>query len=639
MIPLSPGALDEARVREHAARFGITLDAKEQLEFLASARSIDLQAAPGSGKTTLVALKLCLIADSWESTAQGVCVLSHTNTAKDQIIERLRQSGSATPLLHYPHFIGTIQSFADTFLALPYLRSRGIDVHSLDDDAYADAARRALERNPKYRTLKAHLENSYNGMELVENACFSFNGNDFTIPAANKLQAGPATNSGKQFVALKWDLAKRGYFRYGDMYAIAHRYLHQHPSISKAIAIRFPYVLVDEMQDTNGQQQEMLSKLFGTGVVIQRAGDINQSIYEGSTGSFPRTDAIDLPHSQRFGPAIARVATATAVNRPQHIVGNGPASSLIILTFDASTIAAVVPAFQRLANDRLAPDALASGPPRIVGARKRPGASAAFPQSIACYVPGFTSDIDKPSNLNLIEAVRAAQELWAAGDAAVAAATLWDTTCRALTTSGYEIGGIKPTSRRLKLFLEGNEPELYEVLRQFYVRAIKDKNAASEGIWAATASDFTQIITAICGSSPDLAGFLAYSNNQSTGAQEQPMTPEMSVGQVTTTQAAKGETHPATMILECFLRGKHDVSEVLKLLAAGQPITHKTPKTIRQAAQLFFVAATRPRHMLAVAAMHEHIAAQLDDLQAMGWEVIEAGTVVPISGATTVALQ
>ena len=94
---------------------GLTLEDEDRIAVLTSQVSIDVQACPGSGKTTLVAAKLMLLAQKWPSEHQGICVLSHTNVAKDQIIDRLVRSNivEARRLLEYPHFIGTIQEFVN----------------------------------------------------------------------------------------------------------------------------------------------------------------------------------------------------------------------------------------------------------------------------------------------------------------------------------------------------------------------------------------------------------------------------------------------------------------------------------------------------------------------------------------------
>lgn len=108
----------------------------------------DIQACPGSGKTTLVGLKILCLARKWRALRQGICVLTHTNVAKEEILKCLSVEQSGHALRGYPHFIGTIQEFVNLFLALPWLRSKGMSVSQIDDD-YCIAR---LERSASYGT-------------------------------------------------------------------------------------------------------------------------------------------------------------------------------------------------------------------------------------------------------------------------------------------------------------------------------------------------------------------------------------------------------------------------------------------------------------------------------------------------------
>ena len=77
--------------------------------------SNDILACPGSGKTTVLIAKLKLIADELPlKDGRGVCVLSHTNVAVNELKAKLGQS--AGRLLSYPNFVGTIQTFVDQYI-------------------------------------------------------------------------------------------------------------------------------------------------------------------------------------------------------------------------------------------------------------------------------------------------------------------------------------------------------------------------------------------------------------------------------------------------------------------------------------------------------------------------------------------
>ena len=58
-------------------------------DFLKNLSTVDLSACPGSGKTTLIVAKLAILAQKWPHRTKGICVLSHTNVAREQIEYRL----------------------------------------------------------------------------------------------------------------------------------------------------------------------------------------------------------------------------------------------------------------------------------------------------------------------------------------------------------------------------------------------------------------------------------------------------------------------------------------------------------------------------------------------------------------------
>lgn len=97
---------------------GRTFD-DERKAFIRNFNTIDLQAVPGSGKTTVLLAKLVILEQKLPFVdGSGVLVLSHTNTAIDEIKEKIQKH--CPKLFSFPNFVGTIQSFVDEFLAIPF---------------------------------------------------------------------------------------------------------------------------------------------------------------------------------------------------------------------------------------------------------------------------------------------------------------------------------------------------------------------------------------------------------------------------------------------------------------------------------------------------------------------------------------
>ena len=82
----------------------------ERKAFIRNFNTIDLQAVPGSGKTTALLAKLIILERKLPfANGSGILVLSHTNAAVDEIKEKIQRH--CPKLFSYPNFLGTIQSF------------------------------------------------------------------------------------------------------------------------------------------------------------------------------------------------------------------------------------------------------------------------------------------------------------------------------------------------------------------------------------------------------------------------------------------------------------------------------------------------------------------------------------------------
>ena len=93
-----------------------------------------IQACPGSGKTTTLLAKLIIIANKMPlPEGKGICVLTHTNVAIDEIKAKL--GTKADVLFRYPNFFGTIQTFLHKYVtaaALHYFY--GSQITYVDDE-------------------------------------------------------------------------------------------------------------------------------------------------------------------------------------------------------------------------------------------------------------------------------------------------------------------------------------------------------------------------------------------------------------------------------------------------------------------------------------------------------------------------
>ena len=89
---------------------------KDKEDIINCEHSVDVKACPGSGKTTTLLAKLILLANRMPlKSGKGICVLTYTNVAIDEIKSKLGHK--ADILFSYPNYFGTMQKFVDDFFA------------------------------------------------------------------------------------------------------------------------------------------------------------------------------------------------------------------------------------------------------------------------------------------------------------------------------------------------------------------------------------------------------------------------------------------------------------------------------------------------------------------------------------------
>ena len=385
-------ALTEADLEMLATAFP-TLDfsSPERRAVLLEAGSKDVQAAPGSGKTTLLAAKLLLMNAKWNHSRRGICVLSHTNVAREEISKRLSVNASGARLLGYPHFVGTIHAFINQFLALPLLRSDGELVDVVDNDIFAARAMSLLQYKWK---LKAWVNNNpHKGPKAI--ASLRYEGADLALGWEEGDLPGVGAPSRAEAQALKDQLRAKGVFRFDDMFAFAERLMVRFPDITKRLSHRFPFVLIDEMQDTSQEQEDLLSRIFDDTVVVQRYGDRNQRILGpgGDTTklTFPRTGHLNVTSTKRFPESIAAVVRSVQVHGEAVTAPANPGSHPpVLMLYGTKGVTGVIDAFGEHMLSLFSDDELRQGPVKAICARKQ-GESKALPGRHLCdYWPGYS---------------------------------------------------------------------------------------------------------------------------------------------------------------------------------------------------------------------------------------------------------
>lgn len=352
----------------------------------------DVNAAPGSGKTTVLAAKLLLLARKWPHDRRGICVLSHTNVAREEIQKRLAATPDGGRLLAYPHFIGTIHAFVNQFLALPFLRSQGLEVDVIDDDVFENRAVGIAMTKPP---LWGWAQKDQGVKPMVGGLVFRGGGLDLASEGG-KLPK-PDSKSYPLLLDIKLALTEKGVFRYADMFAFAEALLKKSPALRDRLSKRFPLVFIDEMQDTSWAQEDLLNRLFDGTVTVQRLGDPNQRILGSDEGAanltFPRAPALSISTSKRFGPAIAAAVSGVRVGGAAVVGTSADVHPPMLLTYATARVGEVLNLFGQRVLERFSDEQLSRGSVKALCARKQGDAKEEPGRSLIDYWPAYAGDV------------------------------------------------------------------------------------------------------------------------------------------------------------------------------------------------------------------------------------------------------
>ena len=363
-----------------------------------------VQACPGSGKTTALLAKLIILANRLPmADGKGVCVLTHTNVAIDEI--KAKVGSKANVLFNYPNFFGTIQTFLHKYVtaaALHYFY--GSQIQYVDNDIAKTVLLKKYSSLPfenklkslvfariaaKKHRLREEEINAWGGGYLLKAANvikqkgqrviwydFQLSNHVYANIPRNIVQQirakkkeildnewkdiilsfkidwlnnqiitdqkpiGFSTESGAEYLKLKEEMFKEGILSFEDAYDLAFRYIREkNLDFSGFSHKRFKYLFIDEVQDCDHQQEELIKKLFDDEKVILKADNV-----------------LPIHNSNRFGEKIAKPLRSLCMEDNHQLVGNEEICSVkpVIITYEDPLV--VLPKYAELLRTTIIPE-------------------------------------------------------------------------------------------------------------------------------------------------------------------------------------------------------------------------------------------------------------------------------------------
>jgi superfamily I DNA/RNA helicase len=238
----------------------------EQLIAIDKTGKFVLRACPGSGKTYTVTRRVFQRISQWKNQNSGLVILSFTQVAQAQISEELLSLG-LSPNSFYPHFLGTIDHFINSFIFLPF-------GHLVME----------CSTRPSIVGLKNnHWNQEEHGLFWRNRSCHSCDFLNFSYDINGHFIGGVKNcpYNYQHCQNLKQRFARMGFATQYDAEYWSMEILKRFPIITKSLIKRFPELIIDEAQDTSDIQMSIIDLLVEKGLSqIMLVGDTDQAIYE-----------------------------------------------------------------------------------------------------------------------------------------------------------------------------------------------------------------------------------------------------------------------------------------------------------------------------------------------------------------------
>lgn len=601
--------------------------------------STDVAACPGSGKTTVLLAKLKLLADRMPfANCAGICVLSHTNVAVDEIKKRL--SSYADKLLRYPNYIGTIQSFIDKFVTMPYLRNiAGQRVQAVDDFTYAQYVVNQMQKHRKYNSLnfmiETKLKTSTQFKTKIEYVQRLYIGNDGALymEKQKRALAGSDKESTKRYKEILDNLLKKeGIIRYKDAYAYAKAAVDDlSETYTDLFSARFKYIFIDEYQDCDEIQRQAIDAIFNsTRCTVMKIGDSDQAIYNSSQDRtpdwIPQVGFLPIMTSNRYSQEIADVICNLKKDKTNIITSVGKTGiKPVLLVFDTESIGKVIGGYISVLEKKELFDE--NGIYKVIGAVKKETLAGL---KIGDYWSEFDASVKKQEEYNywilLDEIIVKLLE----GKLYKAEGIVRKLLCRIFhyaeitnSVSGKEFSVVT-----IKKFLDSEYKDQY---RQWISELSKVRPIDRKTIDCLMRQRINELFKINSFESDDIFKKLPnyFLDGDAIADQDKKIEKNVFIDSIRgyrikfdTVHGVKGETHDATLYLETEQNGASDLRRILPYYGIGKVGTSNLCDYSRK---LVYVGMSRPKKLLCVA-MKGETYEKGKKVFADDWEIIDLRT-------------
>ena len=262
-----------------------------------------VSAGPGAGKTHwLISHIKNVVSKSHKlDVVKKVACITYTNVGIDTITSRLDMGNDVVEVC-------TIHSFLYANVVKPYVYLVAKDFGlKLDNLVVVDESNFKSEGNA-VKVLKRIGKSWFNTqiyLKGLTRAMWRYENHEYKHYKPNCAQSynlnGRTWYAGNEwYLEFKRWLWSEGYMSFDDILYFSYILLSRYPNMYKLIKAKYPYIFVDEFQDTIPFVVDFLTQLGNEGVIVGVVGDKAQSIYGFIGATVQQFDNFMVPGMQKY---------------------------------------------------------------------------------------------------------------------------------------------------------------------------------------------------------------------------------------------------------------------------------------------------------------------------------------------------
>lgn len=258
-----------------------------------------LYAGPGAGKTTFLTnhIKRVLRNSTKLGKARKVACITYTNTGVNALLNKLEDSVDSLEIC-------TIHSFCYNHIVKPYLWLLSDNLFPIDKLAGHETV---VLRYSQLRRFKSGSDQNYitNNGELgnvLSKLRWILKDNEIILGFLNIWDGkiGDLSLKKSSYQLYKEICWEDGKLSHEDVLYFAYKLLKQDERICEIIRAKFPYVFIDEFQDTSPLQSEIVKMIAQKEVKLGIIGDLCQSIYSFQGANVDSFENFTLPNMKLY---------------------------------------------------------------------------------------------------------------------------------------------------------------------------------------------------------------------------------------------------------------------------------------------------------------------------------------------------